>query len=190
MNTIRIACRGAFNLPLEDIHHFQGDLKTLTIENFDKLKKEIIETGFAFVAHVWQNPDDKRWMLIDGHQRCNVLRELQRKGFDIPPVPVNPVEAKDFHEAKRRVLQGTSQYGEMTYEGLYEFAVSSEMDLKELTDSFVFPEIDADKFLESYLDAELKEAEGAKELSADLFETFEQKCPRCGFEFDVKEKIK
>ena len=166
MNTIKIAVRGAFNLPIDDIHHFQGDLKTLSIENFEKLKKEILETGFAFAPHVWQNPDDKRWMLLDGHQRCNVLRELQRKGYDVPPVPVNPVEAKDFKEARRRVLQGTSQYGEMTSEGLYEFALTSEITFEDLADSFVFPEIDFDQYEKEFGNGEPEGEDDEDEVPA------------------------
>ena len=151
MQTVRIAVEGSGKLTLEELNDFQGNLKELTEENFAKLRKEIEETGFAFAFHVWKDPDGKHWIL-DGHQRRRVLTRMKEEGVEIPPLPVCEVEARTYKEAKRRVLQGTSQYGVMTGQGLYEFMSESEIDFEDLEKSFRMPDINVEGFKLEYFD--------------------------------------
>ncbi len=138
------------SLDLTEIDIFQGDLKTLSKVNFEKLRKEILETGYAFAMHVWQEPKSNRWKLVDGTQRFKTLTHLVTKeGYECDLLPVVPVAADDFKQAKRRVLQGTSQYGEMTGDGLYEFMSEAELGFDEL-DAFRLPDIDIEDFREEF----------------------------------------
>jgi DNA modification methylase len=147
MKQIRIACKGAIELDYKELNELQGDLKDLSEEDYLKLETEILETGFAFTPHIWKDEKKKKWFLVDGHQRIRVVRVMvEQKGYSCPPIPCSIVEAKDLKEAKRRVLQGTSQYGKMTEDGLYEFSTSAELSLKQLTDSFRLPDIDMEHF--------------------------------------------
>lgn len=43
--SIRIACTGADSVPLQSIFPFQGDLKSLSPINYEKLKQQILEHG-------------------------------------------------------------------------------------------------------------------------------------------------
>ncbi len=138
------------SLDLTEIDVFQGELKTLSKTNFEKLRKEILETGYAFAMHVWQEPKTNRWKLVDGTQRFRTITHLVTKeGYECGLLPVVPVAADDYKQAKRRVLQGTSQYGEMTGEGLYEFMTDAELQFDEL-DAFRLPDIDIDDFREEF----------------------------------------
>ena len=95
---------------------------------------------------------------------------MSNDGFDCSKIPCVEVNAKTFKDAKRRVLQGTSQYGKMTNESLEEYLKDSDLDLLEL-ENFRFPEID----LKEHFDDKIKE----KELDENI-ET-ENECPSCGY---------
>lgn len=149
MKTIQIKCTGAGLLSHKEMTPFQGDLKTLSTENYEKLKKEILELGFSEPISVWKN--DGKFYLLNGHQRHRVLTQMSDKeGYYIPAVPVNFIEAIDEREAKKKILSLTSQFGEITDQGLYEFMHDSDISFPEINDSFRFPEIDLDKFKEEY----------------------------------------
>lgn len=148
--TIAIRYKTAMDLGHTQLHDFQGDLKVLTDENYEKLKKEIINTGFAFAPHAWQNPSDQNWYLVDGHQRIATLKRLADEGWAIPSIPIVPVEAGSYEEAKRRVLQGVSQYGQMTEGGLKSFLIDSKISIPDVKVSFDFPTIDIPSFISEH----------------------------------------
>lgn len=137
---IRIECKGAGLRPLDELTEFQGNLKSLSKENYRKLRKEIETVGFSEPVSVWKNGG--KLYLLNGHQRVRTLKAMAADGVDIPKIPVNYVEAKDMKEAKRKVLALTSQYGEMEGEGLYEFMSEAGIEWPDVKDSFRFPEID------------------------------------------------
>lgn len=148
---IRIACKGYTDLPYTELHDFQGDLKTLTEENYKRLKAHILDTGFAFAEHAWLNPDDQKWYIIDGHQRVRAIRQMvEHEGYQCPNLPVVPVEARDLAEAKRRVLQGTSQFGRMEGQGLYEFMSVNQIPIDEVELKFDLPHINMEDFKLEY----------------------------------------
>lgn len=167
---IEITCKGADSIFLEQLNPFQGNLKDLSRENYEKLKKEVLELGFSEPISVWK--DKEKLRVLNGHQRLRVLAQLEKEGFSVPAIPINYVEAEDEKEAKKKILALTSQYGEMTGQGLYEFMDSAELSIDEVFKSFRFPEIDLKKFEKEY------------------FEPFEpitgpqkqKKCPHCGKE--------
>lgn len=146
--SVRIACQGADVRDIADLHEFQGDLKSLSTENYEKLKKEIDSTGFAFAVNTWTDPEDGKIYIIGGHQRCRTLSQMRSEGWEVPPVPIVHVEAKDFFEAKRRVIQDISQYGKVEREGLYAFMSQANIDIGDLSSSFDIPEVslDMDRF--------------------------------------------
>lgn len=140
MSAIEIACTGADAIPYDELSAFQGNLKTLPQENYEKLKREILADGFSFAIHVWRDGDTNH--IIDGHQRLATVTEMvEVEGHECPPLPVVYVEAGNLKQAKRKVLAGTSQYGVMTSESLKDFALESDLGIDDLTD-FRFPEFD------------------------------------------------
>ncbi len=150
--SVRIACKGALNIMLRDLNEFQGQLKNLEVEDYEKLKKEIEQTGFAFPLLVWKDTQKDKWFIIGGHQRYRTLKKMSEDGWFCPAVPVVPVEATNVKEAKRRVLQDTNVYGKMTKQGLYEFMHESGMDIDDVDSSFRLPEFDMASFREEYFD--------------------------------------
>jgi len=139
--TIKIACRGADVADYKDLREFQGNLKTLPPANAAKLRKEILELGFSEPIGVWVKGAKK--YILNGHQRVKVLEALASEGFSIPPIPIVYIEAKNLREAKKKVLSLTSQFGRLDIDGLREFASSAGITLKDVSDRFVLPEIDA-----------------------------------------------
>lgn len=98
----------------------QGALKTLTQENYDKLKKSIEEDGFYVPLFVWRK--GKELHLLDGHSRRKVML---KEGWDVE-VPYIEVEAEDYDEARRKILYISSQYGVVTEDGLNDFIAGLE----------------------------------------------------------------
>ena len=128
-------------MALDDLQGFQGDLKTLSEENYRKLREEIIRDGFSEPISVWHK-GTKPYFILNGHQRLTTLRRMREDGFEVPPIPISFVDALDEKAAKRKVLALTSQYGEITQDGLTEFIKAAELDFGDVAKSFVFPEID------------------------------------------------
>jgi hypothetical protein len=137
---ISIKCETAHQLPIDQLTEFQGDLKNLTEESYQKFKKQLLELGFSAPFFVWK--DNQKNYILDGHQRLRTLTQMQKEGCFVPPLPVVYVQAKDRQEAKKKVLAFTSQYGEMSQESLSDFSIDAEIDFEFLKDHFKFPEVD------------------------------------------------
>lgn len=149
---VRVTCQGATTLMLEHLTEFQGELKELSKENYAKLRREIMDMGFSEPVSVWPEKVDATttFHLLNGHQRYRTLKQMQLEGFEIPPIPVNLVDALDRAEAKRKVLAFTSQYGQITQEGLYEFMTGADIGIDEVMDRFRFPEVDLQVFHDGF----------------------------------------
>jgi len=145
METIKVECTGAGTLSIDQLEPMQGELKTLSNENFEKLKKEILTDGFSYPMAVWENNEDAKIYILDGHQRYAALQKMRKEGYSIPQVPIVFVNATDFKHAKRKLLAAASQYGDYNQEGFLKF-VGSDINFEEMATSFNFPTMDM-KFL-------------------------------------------
>jgi DNA modification methylase len=123
---ITIQCKSADTLPFNNLTSFQGNLKSLSDTNLKKLKKSILKHGFTVPIFVW--PHQGTNYILDGHQRLATLKSLQDEGFDIPDLPVDYIYADDEMQAKEKLLQITSQYGDFTIEGFQEFTQGIDLD--------------------------------------------------------------
>jgi len=173
MKVVKIAIDGeSHTLPLDDLTPFQGKLKELSQENYAKLKKEILELGISAPVLVWYDKDTDKDYILDGHQRCRVLKTMRKEGYKIPRIPIIYIQAKDKRQAKRKVLALTSQYGEITKDGLYEFITENDISVDEIEESFRFPEIDLEKFGDEFFN----EPSPPEETSDDD----QLRCKTCG----------
>ncbi len=116
---VKINCRGAEEVRLRDLIPFQGILKTLPEENYQKCKEEILRDGFCEPVSTWKR--DGHWIILNGHQRVTTLVRMQEEGFIIPPIPVSIVFVRDEQQANDLVLALTAQFGVMTNESLANF---------------------------------------------------------------------
>jgi len=180
MKTIKDIVKGIVILDIDDLEEFQGNLKDLTEENYNRLKNEILADGFAAPPFVWKNPKGQ-YCILDAHQRKRVLVKMREAGIKIPKINCIEIAAKDRNHAKRLVLAYTSQYGTMTKQGLYEFLNTSDISFADAVAIFRFPEID-------FGNMALENNEG---LSHDMEKNQDEKkknytkmqCPSCGYEF-------
>lgn len=155
--SVKITCSGASTAEYTSIKPLQGSLKKLSNANYEKLKKEIVELGFSEPISVWKAPD--ALYALNGHQRLTTLGKMEKEGFYIPQVPINWIEANDTKEAKKKILALTSQYGEMTQDGLFEFMKAADLTLKEIREDFRFPEVDFGKFEREFFEEQIEEDE-------------------------------
>jgi DNA modification methylase len=129
-------------IPRSDLHPFQGELKELQRDEYDKLKASIEAEGFFEPVEIWTDEAGKHW-IIDGHQRLFVC---EKEGWELgDDIPTRPMPADDREHAARRLLALNSRFGRMTGQGLYEFMHSFEIDPSEL-DKFSLSDIDMDSF--------------------------------------------
>lgn len=129
---------------------FQGKLKTLDDKNFNKLRKSIIDEGFSFTVHVWENGGVT--YIIDGHQRVSVLTQMRKQGIEVPPISCSFVSAKTYRDAKKLVLLAVSQYGKIQKDGFLEFVDGEDFDFED----YDFPDLTFD--LEGLFDAKNESA--------------------------------
>lgn len=179
METINIKCKGHTSINVSELKPFQGNLKDLSESNYNKLKGEILRLGFSEPVSVWIHSGIS--YVINGHQRVRTIGRMIEEGYSCDDLPCNLIEAKDKKEAKQKILALTSQYGNMTTDGLYEFLSESGIDVAEIEDNFNFPEIDAALFKKNFFDDLSPDAKEAREID-DKFK-LEHECPKCGYEW-------
>lgn len=149
---IKIECESKEVCDIEDMRDFQGNLKSLSEIQYEKLKSEIINEGFSFPISIWKHKSDN--FILDGHQRRKTLVRMREQGWDIPAVPVNIVKANSIKQAKRKLLTGAGSYGKVEREGLYDFLDSSGLEFDEIEEAISFPTIDIDMFKAEYFGEE------------------------------------
>lgn len=108
--------------PISELQATQGELKFLSEENYNKLKKNIERHGFDIPVTVWVDSQGEKW-LLDGHQRKHVL---ETEGWN-EPIPYLVIKAPNMQTAAERLLAITSQYGTITQEGLDEYIAKFEL---------------------------------------------------------------
>jgi hypothetical protein len=185
-NVLKIAYQTGMELQLAQLNAIQGDLKELTKENRSKLRSHIEESGFAFAPHVWHDSKSDTYYLVDGHQRVEVLKDMLRDGWEIGPIPVVPIDAKDIAEARNRVLQSVSQFGHVTNQGIVDFAGLINIDIETLGALFDIPGIDFKKLADVNKPVVFDEDEQGKEVTEGEFSKLIHTCPRCNFQFGAK----
>jgi len=127
---VRITCKTADSLPFDAIEDLQGGLKKRSKKDIELITKSIEKYGFSFPFFVWKSEGHN--YCLDGHGRRLALLELEKKGEQIPPLPVVYIEAKDEEEAKQKLLRLNSQYGQMTIDSVIEFTDGVKVDWDDL----------------------------------------------------------
>ena len=133
---IKISCSIQDRVSIDDLVPTQKNLKSLSKENFEKLRKSIIKNGFFFPIGIWDH--DGVLKLLDGHQRLLTLKELRNEGYIVPLVPVFRVYASDEKQARDMLFHSVSQYGQVEKQGLYELMIEWDMKIDDLG-SFELP---------------------------------------------------
>jgi len=164
MKKIEVKNKVEKRISIEKLQNFQGTLKELSRNKYEKLKKSILKYGFRIPIFIWGNN------ILDGHQRVFVLKQLKNEGYEIPEIPVVEIEAKDLQEAKKLLLLINSRYGKITEEGLYEFI--QDLNWEEIKKELDFADINIRDFEEGWIkDKEMGISEkGEVEFTEELLE--------------------
>lgn len=155
MDALKITCDVQNRANYTSLLPVQGELKSLSVESYEKLKKSILKHGIHSPIFVWDH--DNKLNILDGHQRVRAYGQLEKEGFVIPPVPIVKIQASDIKKAKEILLTLVSQYGKINSDGLYEFANEAGLEFPDLKE-YDFPDFDIYKF-ESEFFKEIQEAE-------------------------------
>lgn len=147
---IRIECEGAATLSISQLHEMQGELKSLSELDYERLKQQILTEGFSFTLHVWREPEQGKYFILDGHQRIRTLRKLIVDGYFCPDLPVSFVHAESYESAKRKLLGAASQYGKVESQGLYEYLDGMSIDIDYLKKHTNLRDVDYARFDEEY----------------------------------------
>ncbi len=165
--TIQIKCKAADLLPYDSLIQFQGELKTLSKANLEKLKTRIVKRGFRMPFYIWVNNGENK--ILDGSQRDKVLKSLKDDGYEIPLLPVVYIEAESEQDAKETILEISSQYGEWNKSELEIWVDNIDSEIKD-TLRFVDREIDILFKEETLEDDEIPEKINSITKSGDLWE--------------------
>ncbi len=180
---LRVTCTASKLVALNDLVPFQGELKSLGKNEYEKLKKSILRYGISFPFFLWKNKGKLK--VLDGHQRERVLLQMRDEGYQIPKLPAEFIEAKNEKEAKEKILLLSSQYGKLTEESLHEFIVEAELDFPELKEVLDLPQVNLDHFEKGWMTDEVDEDEAPEppaEAITQLGELYELETHRllCG----------
>lgn len=142
MKSILISCEPGKPISIDDLSPLQGELKSLSEENYQKLKKQILKNGFSAAIHVWR--DGEKAHILDGHQRLKTLQRLRKEGYSVPEIPIVEVKANDIKHAKEQLLSHASMFGTYDVLGLRAFAEDAAIEAETLFTDFEFPGLDWD----------------------------------------------
>jgi len=191
---IKIACKGATELPLDVIANFQGGLKKRTQNNKIKLATQIFKKGFSAPFFIWDYQGT--YYALDGHARTEVLCEIREAGIPIPGMfPVAYIEAENEQDAREKLLGITSQYGEFVEEELYEWLREIDKDIKEslrIVDGEIYqnifnPNINPNQSNKKITQEDIDKTSDKMEHKYDKQEDqIEIICPECGNTFYIK----
>ena len=173
---VRMTYEARHAVDLDTLLDFQGDAKTITQDNLDKLKRSIAKHGFFVPMFVWQKSPTSKTYIIDGHQRLKALQQLRDEGEEVPPVPVEYIAAKSKKDAAEKLLAITSQFGEFDVEALKGWAGMLSIKLPELDLRLVDTDIFAITF-------DMPIPEDNKIIDEDQLSETEHECPSCGFKW-------
>lgn len=168
MKTIKNSVLDCKTINFRLIESIQGDLKELTIKNYLKLRKNILEFGITSPIHVYKLVDARKpYAALDGTQRLRVFEKMESEGYKVPRVPIVEIDAPDLDAAKMILLSLASSYGTVTSQGLAEFIGDSKKMWDDLDKYFEFPKMREfrDQALKDHADKRIK------------------KCPKCAHEF-------
>ena len=135
---IKVTCDCKTMLPISEIEAFQGKLKSIDEENFNKLKKSILKYGFSFPIFVWNKK------ILDGHQRLAAVKKLISDGEQVKGdrLPVVSIQARDEKEAAEKLLLINSRYAEINQSGFELFVEQFEIDIVDLGNLIDIPDIE------------------------------------------------
>lgn len=121
----------------ENIHW--KDLFFIQDENFkewidgsdERLVKSLLKYQFADPFKVWQKGE--KIYCLDGKHRYLDLKKIEKSGVEVPEMlPATFMKCKDKKEAAELVLIYSSQYAEITNQGLFDFVSKFEIDLPKI----------------------------------------------------------
>lgn len=118
---IEIKCTTQDTIMLNQLVPFQGDLKKRTTRDIKELSRSLVSDGLLMPFVIWQN--DEKCCILDGHGRLAALTDLAMQDPDIADqaFPCIYVEADTEEDAKKALLQITSQYGKINKQGIEKF---------------------------------------------------------------------
>lgn len=172
--TVVIKCEASQYIPLEEFQNLQGNLKTLSEDDYAKLRSSITEYGFSFPVLFWLDENGQKW-IIDAHQRIATLKKMMEEGWTIPPLPADRIHAQDKREARKKLLLLNSRYGKITDEGLSEFlnVPGEEIAFEEIGDLLTLPDVNFNQLW------------GGSEKDESARDTPTVTCPSCGHTFTL-----
>lgn len=174
---VEIAVGKRLDLPLNQIHIMQGELKSLSKERYEQLKNEILTLKFSAPFYIWKDPQSL-WQILDGTQRKLTLLAMEKEGYQLPAkFPCIEIFADSLEEAAQKLLGYISQYGQVEGDGLREFIHTHNIKPEDLITRFNLPNFDPPKFIQEHFDTEVQIKE--KELDENL--STEKECPSCGY---------
>lgn len=119
---IQIKCETGDTRKLVQLIEFQGDLKKRTSKDLEALASSILEDGLIMPFVIWNSSEGA--YLLDGHARKAALLTLVAQGqVDIieQEFPVLVIKTESEEEARKQLLQISSQYGRIAKKGLVDF---------------------------------------------------------------------
>ena len=131
MDEIKVNCKAADTLDIQDMTLFQGELKSRTDADYEHIKKSILEYGFCAPFFIWEH--DGVNSVLDGTGRYETLQRMKNAGYDVPLLPVAYIDCKDEATAKKVLLQINSHNGTMTVDSVRDFLGDVEFNFGDIT---------------------------------------------------------
>ena len=175
--TIPITCKSDQLIPISQLENFQGKLKAIDEQSFNKLKESILKYGFSFPIFVWGKK------ILDGHQRLAAVKRLIDDGYSVKgdKLPVVEIDAKSEQEAAEKLLLINSRYARIDQSGFDQFVTDFDIDLADFSGLLEIPDVDFTT--PDFEPGSIEDQGKLDELQPKIIT-----CPHCGKDFDSREQ--
>ncbi len=134
MTTIEITCFGTDSIPLSDLTPYNTRLKDRREKDIASLARKIIAKGFSFPIFVWDHPETRQNLILDGNGRYLALQWLERQKHKLPEsIPVIRIFAENETQARKKVLELNNLNGKISQDAFLEFAKGLQVDFSDYT---------------------------------------------------------
>lgn len=145
---------------------FSTDLKKISTESLERLKRSLANNSFIQPFNVWQT--GRTVLILDGQYRMKAMQALEKDGYDIPDLlPANFIECKSRGEAARFVLFYSSVYANITEIGLNEYLTINHIDLQQMSLEVDLANFDLYRFIDDTY-GKTDPEQSAKDDASDL----------------------
>lgn len=148
---LTIKCESPTTMLLSEMTPFQGDLKKRSAKDVDGLIESLTNDGLIMPFAIWKNANGN--FILDGHGRREAIMRMMLSDSSLASqvFPTIEINAATEEDARKALLQISSNYGKVTKQGAINFTRTIPNYRAPSIKSIYVPVVKAEKKVNDYI---------------------------------------